>query len=128
MCVLLLLRHGRERIGSNLKNGKIKFIVLGSPADFAKVTINYIVVGDHKICRSEHVINIGAVFNLAVNMEKQIIKTLQTVWYHLFFISKSRQYLIIEQTKFIIHAPITSHFDQNNSLVIVVSEGLLDNL
>ena len=63
------------------KTDKTEFIVLGSPVNLAKVTTNYIVVEDHKIYRSEHVWNIGAMFNSAMIIESQITKISQTAWY-----------------------------------------------
>ena len=111
-----------------LNDDKTEFVVLGSPHFLKQVVTQHIVVGDQTIHRSQHVRNLGATFNSTVTMETQIIKTSQTAWYHLFTISKIRQYLTKEQSRAIIHAYVTSRLDQNNSLLIGVPATLLDKL
>jgi len=111
-----------------LNDDKTEFMVLGSPCNLAKTSTEHIVVGDHKIAKSQHVRNIGAMFDSTASMEVQVIRTSQSAWHHLFTISKIRPYLTIEQTKSVIHAYVTSRLDQNNSLLSGVPAYLLYRL
>jgi hypothetical protein len=43
-----------------LNDDKTEFMVLGSPCNLAKTCTEYIVVGDHKITKSQHVRKFGA--------------------------------------------------------------------
>ena len=111
-----------------LNDDKTEFIVLGSSTNLAKVSTQYLLVGDNKIYKSQHVRNIGATFDSTLSMETHVIKTAQSAWHHLFSISKIRPYLTKEQTQCIIHAYITSRLDQNNSLLSGVPKYLIYRL
>ena len=111
-----------------LNDDKTEFIVLGTPANLAKVATEAICVGDHYIKKCKYVRNIGAMFDSSMKMEVQINKVSQTAWFHLYSISKIRQYLTIEQTQAAIHAYVTSRLDQNNSLLSNVPAVLLKKL
>ena len=100
-----------------LNDDKTEFIILGSCANLTKVSTEYIIVGEHHIKKSQHVRNIGVIFDASFTMQQQVIKTAQTAWFHLFNISKIRSYLTKEQTQSTIHAYVTSRLDQNNSLL-----------
>ena len=95
-----------------LNNDKTEFIILGSRANLTKVSMEYITMGEHHIKKSQHVRNIGAIFDASFTMEQQVIKTAQTALFHLFNISKIRPYLTKEQTQSTIHAYVTSRLDQ----------------
>ena len=105
-----------------LNDDKTEFIVIGSPSNLKKVVTEHILVGGHKIPKSEQVRNIGAIFDSSATMEAQVVKTAQTAWYHLHAISKIRAYLTTEQACCVVHAYVTSRLDQNNSLLSGVSE------
>ena len=112
-----------------LNDDKTEFIVIGSPCSLKKVVTDHIVVGEHKIAKSERVKNIGAIFDSSATMEAQVLKTAQTAWYHLYSIGKIRAYLTTEQARCIVHSYVTSRLDQNNSLLSGVPEmGLLSKL
>ena len=111
-----------------LNDDKTEFIILGTPSNLAKVATEAITVGDHRITKCHHVRNIGAMFDSAMKMEVQVSKVSQTAWFHLYSISKIRQYLTKEQTQSAIHAYVTSRLDQNNSLLSGVPATLLRKL
>ena len=111
-----------------LNDDKTEFIVLGTPANLAKVATEAICVGDHHITKCKHVRNIGAMFDSSMKMEVQVNKVSQTAWFHLHSISKIRQFLTKEQTQAAIHAYVTSRLDQNNSLLSNVPATLLNKL
>ncbi len=111
-----------------LNDDKTEFIVLGSKSSLSKVSSQSITVGEHQITKSEHVRNIGAMFDSTASMEVHVVKTSQSAWHHLFTISKIRPYLSKDQTKCVIHAYVTSRLDQNNSLLSGVPDYLLYRL
>ncbi len=111
-----------------LNDDKTEFIILGSPANLGKVASQSIKVGGHSINKCHHVRNIGAMFDSTMKMEVQVNKVSQTAWFHLYSISKIRQYLTQEQTQAAIHAYVTSRLDQNNSLLSGSPATLLDKL
>ena len=111
-----------------LNDDKTEFIILGSPANLAKVTTEAITIGNHRIEKCHHVRNIGAVFDSTMRMEVQVNKVSQTAWFHLYSISKIRQYLTKEQSQAVIHAYVTSRLDQNNSLLSGLPATLLNKL
>ena len=60
-----------------LNDDKTEFMVLGSKCNVAKVSSEDITVGQHRITRSKHVRNIGAMFDSTVSMEAHVAKTSQ---------------------------------------------------
>ena len=56
-----------------LNDDKTEFIILGSRANLTKVSTEYITVGEHHIKESQHVRNIGAIFDASFTMEQQVI-------------------------------------------------------
>ena len=61
-----------------LNDDKTEFIILSMPTDLAKVATEAIIVRDHRTTKCHHACNIGAIFDLAMEMEAQISKVLQT--------------------------------------------------
>ena len=61
-------------------------------------------------------------------MGVQVNKVCQTAWFHLYSISKIRQYLSQDQTQSAIHAYVTSRLDQNNSLLSGLPDTLMNKL
>ena len=89
---------------------------MGSKHNLQMVTTSHIQLGQSKISPNENVKNIGVFLDNEMKMDKQISKTCQAAWFHLFQISKIKKYLSDEQMKSIVHAFITSKIDQNNAL------------
>ena len=111
-----------------LNDDKTEFIIIGSPNNLRKVVAEHIIVGEHKILWSAQVKNIGAIFDSSAAMEAQVIKTAQTPWYHLYSISKIREYLTTEQARCVVHFYVISRLDQNNSLLSGVPDVILARL
>ena len=51
-------------------------------------------------------------------MDVQVAAMCKSAWYHLYQISKIRQYLNKEQAKTVIHSYVTSRLDNSNSILI----------
>jgi len=100
-----------------LNDDKTDFIIMGSKHNLQKVSTTHIKLGNSQIRPNESVKNIGVVLDNQMKMDKQISKTCQAAWFHLFQISKIKKYLTADQLKCVVHAFITSKLDQNNALV-----------
>jgi hypothetical protein len=103
-----------------LNESKTEFILFGSKPNLSSLKRNTVTIGQCKIIPSQSnaVKSLGAYFDKNMDLDKQIVSTCRTAWYHLYQISKIRPFLSVEQTKCVIHAYVTSRIDQNNSLLI----------
>ena len=71
---------------------------------------------EHVECSST-VKNIGVVFNKSLSLLTHVIATCKAAFFHLRNISKIRRFLVLETTKTIVHAFVTSKLDYCNSLL-----------
>ena len=111
-----------------MNDDKTEFIIFGTPSQLRKVTSASIRVSKHTIQAETSVRNIVAIFDRNMKMDVHLNKTTQIAWYHLYIISMIRQYLSKEQTQSVIHVYVTSHLDQNNSLLSGVTDMHLQKL
>ena len=105
-----------------ISDDKTEFMVIRCLSNLKQVVKEHVVLGGHKIPKSEKVKNIGAIFDRSATMEAQVVKTAQTAWFHQHSIGKIRAYLTTQQARCVVHAYVTSRLDQNNSLLRGVPE------
>ena len=106
-----------------LNDDKTELLVLGTPQQLEKVSIESVTVGNCQIEPSPTVRNIGAHFDQHLKMNHQVSLTCKAAWLRLYQIGKIRPYLTESETRSIVHAYVTSKIDQNNSLLL----GIADN-
>ena len=77
----------------------------------------------------ECVKSLGAYFDMHLKCDKQVTFMYKTALYHLFQISKIKQFLTLKQLKSVIHTYVTSSIDHNNSLLLgLLPEESIKNL
>ena len=79
------------------------------------LALNYLQVGEKKICLSESVRNLGVHFDQHARMHVHVKNVCQASFYYLKNINKTRRYLSQDATEILIHAYITSRLDNCNS-------------
>ena len=67
-------------------------------------------------------------FDNQMKMETQVQQMCKSAWYHLYNISKIRNFLTLDQTKTVVHAYVTSKLDNNNALLTGIPGCLLMRL
>jgi hypothetical protein len=111
-----------------LNDEKTELLVLGTPQNLAKLSMETVQVGDATIDCSSKVRNIGAVFDSQLKMDAQVSQTCRSAWYRIHQIGKIRPYLSTEETKSVIHAYVTSKIDQNNCLLLGAPDNLISKI
>ena len=107
---------------------KTEFIILGSVLGLKKVETESIRVGNENIKATASVRNIGAFFDKHMKMDLQVKNMCKSAWFHLFNISKIRNYLTEKHIKMVIHAYVTSKLDYNNALLAGATSSLTSKL
>ena len=108
-----------------LNDSKTEFIVFGSQANLDVLKTTSVTLGSENINISDCAKSIGATLDCHLNMNKQVVTTCRSAWYHLHQISKIRKFLTVDQTKSLVHAYVTSRLDQNNSLLLGLPKKLI---
>ena len=111
-----------------LNDDKTDFLVVGSKSNLAKSDVCGIKIGQTQVEPSNNVKNIGAVLDSHLTMEKQVIVTCKSAWYHLFQLSKIKKHMSQEQLKSAVLAYVISKLDQNNSLLVGLPDILINKL
>ena len=77
---------------------------------------------------SPHARNIGAILDSTMSMLPHVNNVCTSAFYHLCTISRKRKYLSTQTTEILIHAFVTSKFDNCNSLLYNVPKYVIKNL
>ena len=80
-------------------------------------SLDSILVGDHRVNRSDKARNIVA-FDETLSLDKHVSSVCKSVLFHFWNIAKIRMYLTSESTKTLIHAYVTCRLDNCNSLLL----------
>ena len=72
--------------------------------------------------------NIGVIFDSHVNLEKHVMNTCKTAFYHLRNIVKIRNYLSQDNAETLVHAFISSKLDFCNALLYGLPQSVIDKL
>ena len=81
-------------------------------------SLDSILVGDHRVNRSDKARNIGVAFDETLSLDKHVSSVCKSVLFHLWNIAKIRIYLTSESTKTLFHAYVTWRLDNCNSLLL----------
>ncbi|XP_015778772.1 PREDICTED: uncharacterized protein LOC107356669 [Acropora digitifera] len=112
-----------------INDDKTEVILIGTKAQFKKVKIDNLAVGDYKIVPSTEAIkNLGCWFDNNFTMNAQVTKTCKAGFFYLHNICRIRKFLTQEITEKLIHAFVTSRLDYCNSLLYGLPSNLLAKL
>ena len=100
-----------------INDSKTEFLILGTRQQLQKVSIPHIRIGDADIIPTSHVTNLGVVLDQNLNMERHILRTSKSAFFHLHNIHRISKYLDQESLLTLVHAFITSRLDYCNSLL-----------
>ena len=82
----------------------------------------------HKVNLSNNARNIGVIFDSHVNLEKHVMNTCKTAFYHLQNIAKIRNCLSQDNAETLVHAFISSKLDFCNALLYGLPQSVIDRL
>ena len=111
-----------------INDGKTEVMLIGTPQQLAKTTLDGIKVG------GENIVPVTAVRNLGVNqdnhlkMDKHVSSLCSRSLYQLYRLRRIRKFLTPEATQTLVHAFVTSNLDYCNSLFYGMPQYLLDKL
>ena len=112
-----------------LNADKTEVLVMGTPQMRAKISIPSITVNGVIVpVLNEPIGNLGAVFDLNMNMSAHVSKGIKSANYHLRNIGKIRKFLNTDTTKSAIVSLVTSRLDYCNGLLCGITDELLCRL
>ena len=93
-------------------------------------SLDSILVGDHRVNRSDKAWNIGVAFDETLSLDKRMSCVCKSALLHLWNIAKIsiRMYLTSESTKTLGHAYVTCRLDNCNSLLLKSPKYLIQKL
>ena len=110
-----------------LNQDKTELLVIG-PKHKVNPPIKGIHVAGEYIEVSNNARNIGVIFYAHVNLEKHVINTCKTAFYHLRNIAKIRNCLSQDNAETLVHAFISSKLDFCNALLYGLPQSVIDRL
>ena len=110
-----------------LNRDKTELLVIG-PKHKVNPPVKGIHVAGEYIEVSSNARNKGVIFDAHVNLEKHVIKTCKTAFYHLRNISKIRNCLSQDNAETLVHAFISSKLDFFNALLYGLHRSVIDRL
>ena len=81
-------------------------------------SLDSILVGDHRVNRSDKARNIGIAFDETLSLDKHVSSVCKSVLFHLWNIAKIRMHLTSESTKTLVYTYVTCRLDNCNSLLL----------
>ena len=109
----------------NLNRDKIELLVIGPKHKVNPPTKGIHVAGEY-IGVSNNARKIGVIFDSHVNLEKYVINTWKTAFYHLRNIAKIRNCLSQDTAETLVHAFISSKLDFCNALLLGLPQSAID--
>ena len=89
-----------------LNRDKTELLVISSKYR-PRPSLESILVGDHRVKRSDKARNIGVVFDGNLSLDKHVSSVCKSALFHLWNITKIRMYLTSESTNILVHAYVT---------------------
>jgi hypothetical protein len=111
-----------------LNDDKSELLVLTSPRQAHKVTINSITIGDFVVNASSEAKNLGATFDCTLCLGQHITSLVKSCNFQLRSIGQARKFLTQDATERVIHAFISSRLDCGNSLLYRLPEHQLQRV
>jgi hypothetical protein len=105
-------------------SSKTEFLLIGNQSQFQYLHSKSVTVDDSIINASEHVKNLGVIFDKHMRMDKQVNKMCKNVYFNIRNISRIRNSLGKDDTKTIVNALVTPHLDYGNGLLYGISKKL----
>ena len=100
-----------------LNDAKTEFILLGNRIQLSKVHISHVQVGSARVTSVHQAKNLGVLFDSAMSLESHVSNCVKLANCNLRNIRTIRQYLSPQSTQQLVHAFVTSHLDNCNSLL-----------
>ena len=100
-----------------LNTDKTEVLCIGRPANLKKVPIVRVNIESHENVASQHLENLGVIFDCNLNMKAHIRQISRNAFYHLHNICKVRQYLHPSVTEQLITMLVMSRIDYCNALL-----------
>ena len=110
-----------------LNNDKTELMVLQNQHKKALMRLP-LQIGDHSICPTSVVRNLGVLFDAKMTMEAQVMNICKSCYFHLYNIRSIRSYITDDAASTLIHALITSKLDMGNAMLFGISESLCQKL
>ncbi|XP_066016040.1 uncharacterized protein [Pocillopora verrucosa] len=110
-----------------LNRDKTELLVISSKYR-PRPSLDSILVGDHRVERSDKARNIGVVFDETLSLDKHVSSVCKSALFHLRNIAKMRMYLTSESTKTLVHAYVTCRLDNCNSLLLGSPDYIIQKL
>ena len=124
----MILMHGSVLANMlKLNRNKTELLVIG-PKHKVNPPIKGIHVAGEYIEVSNNARNIGVIFDSHVNLEKHVMNTCRTAFYHLRNIAKIRNCLSQDNAETLVHAFISSKLDFCNALLYGLPQSVIDRL
>ena len=111
-----------------LNDDKTEFLILGKKAHRSKITTESVQIGETSAQPTEHVRNLGVIFDSEMKLDKHVQAKVRAAYFHLRRIASIREYITQDQAEILVHAFITSRLDYCNSILYGVNSYLLDKL
>ena len=112
-----------------LNSDKTEDVMLGFKAQLTKINLTSVnIAGVDKAIRSDHVKNLGVMFDCGLIMAIQVANIARSAIFQLVDIGRAGKILTTESTKLVVHTLVTSRPDYCNSLLAGINSGLLKRL
>ena len=111
-----------------IQSTKTEFIIIGSPQQLSKVSINKLRVGEVMISPVSAVRDLGSWLDIHMSMNMHVSKACSKAFRSLYHFKQIRKYLTEDSTKILVHAFITSHIDYCNSLLYGIPKYQMNRL
>ena len=113
--------------GLKLNQDKTELVFISSKFR-SRPSLEFIQVGDEKIQPKSSARNLGVIIDQCLGLTDHVKKICVSCHYHLRNIAKIRRYLSEETSEILVHAFISSKFDNCNSLLYGIPKHLLNRL
>ena len=117
-------------IGNRLiiNNAKTDFLIIGTHQQLEKTSIESISIGDTAIKPLKSVRSLGSWVDAHMRLNVHIGKICSKAFHRLYNIRQIRKFLIVQSTKTLIHAFVSSHLYYCNALLFGLPKCQLDRL
>ena len=113
----LTISTSMSRNKLKLNRDKTELLVISSKYR-PRSSLDSILVGDHRVNRSDKARNIGVAFDETLSLDKHVSSVCKSALFHLWNIAKIRMYLTSDSTKTLVYAYVTCRLDNCNSLLL----------
>ena len=109
-----------------INDGKTEAMLVGTPQQLAKITLDGIKVGGENIVPATAVRNLGVNQDNHLKMDEHVASLCSRSFYQLYRLRRIRKFLTPQATQTLMHEFVTSNLDYCNSLFYGMPQYLLD--